>query len=679
MASNSEEPMDLDPTDSRVPLPRADWAPGELSDDPQALALKEPGPQTGPQPGATGRSSIPPEQGQSDEDVAELTVSLTVTEVVDPKKFKNSISKTLQSWANKNGVKGEFTATEISEDVKTAVIRVKPAAALSELLQLRGRELITKEHKTFSFFFENDVNKTSQIDQKSSGKSSPNLSKEDHMKSQESSAEDDNINHCLVALGPYWYVKNVYPDKIQRIEREHGVKITENVDVSIKADKKRSDLKKATDEFTKLVQSSQCSGVSIPLKNISPEEWKETLKSLQTTDHRCQITISSDQITIFGPQQFQTAISKSLQRVKISTNLTDEEREMSKKYPTYDERKCKTLTRNKVKLSSSIKDPLVIDGLPVERFYWQMMTNQHKEELDRIKEKFNVRFKEAEPTQDTMRILVRYNRSEGNVHMESHAARALLRLYQKVAALQFMRNIGPFEDAGDGLHSPFDEFKGAAGKMDTPKEKSSKGYTEGGAVKKPSGAGDKKDEKEEENCPVCLDTFTNKTRLKCNHEFCKECLEQSIKSQGPVCPVCKDVFGLVEGIQPPGSMKWHTSIASLPGYEGCGRIDIHYHIPSGTQTAKHPNPGQRYQGLDRQAYLPDNREGNEVLRLLKKAFDQKLIFTVGTSRTTGAENMVTWNDIHHKTSPYGGPQSFGYPDPNYLSRVKEELKANGIK
>lgn len=43
-----------------------------------------------------------------------------------------------------------------------------------------------------------------------------------------------------------------------------------------------------------------------------------------------------------------------------------------------------------------------------------------------------------------------------------------------------------------------------------------------------------------------------------------------------------------------------------------------------------------------------------MLRLLRKAFDQKLIFTVGTSRTTGNENQVTWNDIHHKTSITGG-------------------------
>lgn len=73
---------------------------------------------------------------------------------------------------------------------------------------------------------------------------------------------------------------------------------------------------------------------------------------------------------------------------------------------------------------------------------------------------------------------------------------------------------------------------------------------------------------------------------------------------------------------------------------------------------KHPNPGQPFHGTTRTAYLPDSAEGNEVLWLLRKAFDQKLIFTVGTSTTTGASNTVTWNDIHHKTNEYGGPERY---------------------
>ena len=81
-----------------------------------------------------------------------------------------------------------------------------------------------------------------------------------------------------------------------------------------------------------------------------------------------------------------------------------------------------------------------------------------------------------------------------------------------------------------------------------------------------------------------------------------------------------------------------------------------YYFPSGTQGQEHPNPSQRYDGTRRTGYFPDNREGNEVLQLLRRAFDAGLVFTVGTSVTTGMQNQVTWNDIHHKTSIYGGPQ-----------------------
>ncbi|XP_061584576.1 E3 ubiquitin-protein ligase DTX3L-like [Cololabis saira] len=133
------------------------------------------------------------------------------------------------------------------------------------------------------------------------------------------------------------------------------------------------------------------------------------------------------------------------------------------------------------------------------------------------------------------------------------------------------------------------------------------------------------------------------------------------------------------GDQPEGTMTWRRDAASLPGFEDCGHIEIAYNIPRGIQTEKHPNPGQPYNGTARTAYLPDNKEGNKVLQLLKKAFDQRLIFTVGTFITTGIENQVTWSDISHKTFILGGPACFGYPDLNYIEQVKRELKAKGVE
>ncbi|CAJ0952832.1 unnamed protein product [Ranitomeya imitator] len=183
---------------------------------------------------------------------------------------------------------------------------------------------------------------------------------------------------------------------------------------------------------------------------------------------------------------------------------------------------------------------------------------------------------------------------------------------------------------------------------------------------------------EQEKCPICLDQMTNKKVLKCKHEFCADCL-QKCQDMKPVCPVCGVPYGVVIGNQPDGTMKVTTSTQILRGHPGCGTINIHYDIPGGIQQKNHPNPGKPFHGTHRTAYLPDNREGREVLNLLRKAFDQKLIFTVGESRTTGAKDTVTWNDIHHKTSLQGGAAGFGFPDPDYLKRVRDELKAKGVE
>ena len=88
--------------------------------------------------------------------------------------------------------------------------------------------------------------------------------------------------------------------------------------------------------------------------------------------------------------------------------------------------------------------------------------------------------------------------------------------------------------------------------------------------------------------------------------------------------------------------------------------------------------GRGYSGTGRTAYLPDSKEGIEILTLLAEAFRRRLTFKVGTSLTTGASNTVVWQGIHHKTSPSGGTSCFGYPDETYFARVKGELGDRGV-
>ncbi|XP_028270136.1 E3 ubiquitin-protein ligase DTX3L [Parambassis ranga] len=185
----------------------------------------------------------------------------------------------------------------------------------------------------------------------------------------------------------------------------------------------------------------------------------------------------------------------------------------------------------------------------------------------------------------------------------------------------------------------------------------------------------------EDSCPICMEPIAEKEKktLRCKHSFCRDCLKRAFEYK-PVCPTCGQLYGTLTGTQPEGgTMKVTTHSSSLPGYKNYGTIIIEYHIPSGIQKEEHPNPGQPYEGVFRTAYLPDSSEGRMILNLLKRAFDQRLIFTIGRSTTSGRNNMVTWNDIHHKTTTHGGPTHYGYPDSDYLKRVQDELRVKGIE
>jgi deltex-like protein len=103
-------------------------------------------------------------------------------------------------------------------------------------------------------------------------------------------------------------------------------------------------------------------------------------------------------------------------------------------------------------------------------------------------------------------------------------------------------------------------------------------------------------------------------------------------------------------------------------------------IASGIQGPEHPNPGRPYYavGFPRVCYLPDTEKGRKVLKLLSIAFERRLIFTVGRSVTTGREDVVTWNEIHHKTEPGVSNTGHGFPDSGFLDRCLAELAAQGV-
>jgi deltex-like protein len=193
-------------------------------------------------------------------------------------------------------------------------------------------------------------------------------------------------------------------------------------------------------------------------------------------------------------------------------------------------------------------------------------------------------------------------------------------------------------------------------------------------------------------CPICLQDMNPGSPMvvaltRCLHQLHLDCLNAMLSSQPATnkslyiqCPTCMTIYGEKTGNQPPGTMCWTTLPYSLPGHHGTRTLQITYNIASGIQGPEHPNPGRPYYavGFPRVCYLPDTEKGRKVLRLLSIAFERRLVFTVGRSVTTGREDVVTWNEIHHKTEPGMSNTGHGFPDSGFLDRCLAELAAQGV-
>ncbi|KAJ8376919.1 hypothetical protein SKAU_G00074990 [Synaphobranchus kaupii] len=127
---------------------------------------------------------------------------------------------------------------------------------------------------------------------------------------------------------------------------------------------------------------------------------------------------------------------------------------------------------------------------------------------------------------------------------------------------------------------------------------------------------------EVETCPLCMKPLQKKQRLICTHAFCAACLKGSVERLGLQCPEA------------------------------------------------HPNPGKPFTGIQTKDWLPDSPEGQEVQRLLQRAFEQKLVFTVAA--TDAAADRVVFTDIPHADQSQCS-------QPGFLQKVKAALRVKLIK
>jgi deltex len=181
------------------------------------------------------------------------------------------------------------------------------------------------------------------------------------------------------------------------------------------------------------------------------------------------------------------------------------------------------------------------------------------------------------------------------------------------------------------------------------------------------------------DCSICMCPLADGTLVvegKCNHTYHSVCIQSSLK-HSVKCPECRQpLTNAVQGNCPSGTMTVTTSILDVAGFATCGSIAIRYQIPSGFQKPYHPNPGVKFAGDSRLAYLPNDQQGQSLLKRLKYAFSHGLTFTVGTSLTNRRPNVIVWGSIHHKTSMSGGVH--GWPDLNYFANCGSELDAAGV-
>ncbi|KAM6269370.1 E3 ubiquitin-protein ligase DTX3L [Porphyrio hochstetteri] len=528
----------------------------------------------------------------------------------------------------------------------------------------------------------------------------------------ENGLSTEERNEITVPSAIYEYFVHTCRDQIKALSEYFGVCIRTDdhydgtTSIWFTSDKSPASIERANDEFIRLFQKSvkDLKQEKVPIKNTYT--LNKTLMKLDSRFRNLLVKEEGNQLLLRGPES----------EILAAKYFLAEEGENSQ-------------AEKNMKISSELYK--YRHGIEVDAFLFKLLEPILRKEIEGFRDKFETTVK-MEESSNGQKMLIVFMPIIKTSDMSSHATESFINAFQNASAMLREKLISlklsecqkkklntliygkQLEDLHVKLEKKEDKFillglpnylcaaekyivnflgvkDSAESKSRTPLSsdlsylgatgESEKEYNGRQKNNLPS-EGQSRAKTEDNNqdvCPICMDSFKNKEILKkCNHAFCKSCIREAMVYK-PACPVCNVVYGPMTGDQPAGTMTTKKLHLSLPGYPRCGTIEITYDMQSGYQTNNHPNPGKHYKPTVRKAYLPDNKEGQEILQLLRRAFNQKLIFTVGQSRTTGAENVITWNDIHHKTSMSGGPTYFGYPDPDYLQRVRSELKAKGIE
>ncbi|XP_072026041.1 uncharacterized protein [Amphiura filiformis] len=164
----------------------------------------------------------------------------------------------------------------------------------------------------------------------------------------------------------------------------------------------------------------------------------------------------------------------------------------------------------------------------------------------------------------------------------------------------------------------------------------------------------------------------------CNHTFCEKCTVDYV-SPNSRCLTCNALYCVVSGRMMKSTMTYYIRTnLSVSGGKFDGAIVIDYNFPDGIVRYQKLKREMQYKGNTFTAYLPNSAEGIEVVWLLRNAFIRGKSFKIDYLHS-GLKLEVMWSgQITHKYSCEGGIVANGYPDPGYLTRVKDELRKCGI-
>ncbi|NXP49795.1 DTX3L ligase, partial [Heliornis fulica] len=503
---------------------------------------------------------------------------------------------------------------------------------------------------------------------------------------EENGCSTEDMNELKVPSALYEYFVHTCKDQIKTLSQHFGVCIRRrdnndgSVSVWFTSDKSPASIEGASDEFIRIFHKSvkDLKQEIIPIANSYT--LNETIMKLNSRFRNLLAKVEGNQLLIRGPAS----------EIFAATNFLAEKVENSQ-------------PGKNMKISSELYK--YRNGIVVDASVFKLLETTLSKEIERIRDKFEttVKMEENSYGQNMLIFMPKIKIYD----MSSHATESFINAFQNASAMLTEKVIGlklsegqkkklnslvngkQLEDLHVKLQKREEKFiiiglpnhlcaaekciRNLLNIEDSSESKSRTPLSSDHSYQEATGESEKeysgrqknniyseahsraKTEDDTDVCPICMETYKNKEILKkCNHAFCKNCIAEAM-SYKKTCPICNTVYGPMEGDQPPGIMSVRKLATTLPGYPNCDTIQITYDMHSGIQTSNHPNPGKPYSGIFRTAYLPDNREGQEILQLLRRAFNQKLIFTVGQSRTTGAEGVITWNDIHHKTSITGGP------------------------